>query len=51
MGGLRYGLSTSSFRGVLGTAFHFDRFAGVFWLEMLVDLGGGWLLQQVAEHA
>ena len=24
------------FRGALGTAFHFDRFAGVFWLEMLL---------------
>ena len=21
-------------RGALGTAFHFDRFAGVFWLEI-----------------
>ena len=32
------------FRGALGTAFHFDRFAGVFWLEMLLIVGGGWLL-------
>jgi Ni/Fe-hydrogenase subunit HybB-like protein len=32
------------FRGALGTAFRFDRFAGVFWLEMLLILIGGWLL-------
>ncbi len=32
------------FRGVLGTAFHFDRFAGVFWLEVVLIAGGGWLL-------
>ena len=34
------------FRGQFGTAFHFDRFAGVFWLEMLLVLGGGALLQR-----
>ena len=29
------------FRGALGTAFHFDRFAGVFWLEViLISVGG-----------
>ena len=40
------------FRGVLGTAFHFDRFAGVFWLEMLAVLGGGWLLRKsLSTHA
>jgi len=32
------------FRGALGTAFHFDRFAGVFWLETLLTAGGGWML-------
>ncbi len=32
------------FRGALGTAFRLDRFAGVFWLEMLLIVGGGWLL-------
>lgn len=32
------------FRGALGTAFHFDRFAGVFWLETLLISSGGWLL-------
>ena len=31
-------------RGVLGTAFAFDRFAGVFWLEMLLINGGAWIL-------
>ena len=31
-------------RGALGTAFHFDRFAGVFWLETFLTAGGGWLL-------
>jgi Ni/Fe-hydrogenase subunit HybB-like protein len=31
-------------RGALGTAFHFDRFAGVFWLETLLTAGGAWLL-------
>ena len=34
------------FRGALGTAFHADRFAGVFWLEMLLILIGGWLLRR-----
>ena len=32
------------FRGALGTAFRFDRFAGVFWLEMLLVASGGVLL-------
>ncbi|HET9308466.1 MAG TPA: Ni/Fe-hydrogenase cytochrome b subunit [Candidatus Sulfotelmatobacter sp.] len=32
------------FRGALGTALHVDRFAGVFWLEMLLVAGGGLLL-------
>lgn len=31
-------------RGALGTAFHFDRFAGVFWLETILIAGGGFLL-------
>lgn len=34
------------FRGALFTAFHFDRFAGVFWLEMLLVGIGGWMLRQ-----
>jgi Ni/Fe-hydrogenase subunit HybB-like protein len=34
------------FRGVLGTAFHFDRFAGVFWLEMILVGTGGWMLRR-----
>jgi len=34
------------FRGALGTAFHFDRFAGVFWLEMILISLGGWLLRR-----
>jgi len=33
------------FRGALFTAFHFDRFAGVFWLEVLLIGGGGWMLR------
>ncbi|HKT89482.1 MAG TPA: hypothetical protein VJQ59_13650, partial [Candidatus Sulfotelmatobacter sp.] len=37
------------FRGALGTAFHFDRFAGVFWLETLLIAIGGWLLYQSAK--
>ena len=32
------------FRGALFTAFHFDRFAAVFWLETLLIGTGGWLL-------
>ncbi len=32
------------FRGALGTAFRFDRFAGVFWLETILISAGGWLL-------
>jgi Ni/Fe-hydrogenase subunit HybB-like protein len=32
------------FRGALGTAFAWDRFAGVFWLEMLLINGGAWIL-------
>lgn len=39
------------FRGALGTAFHFDRFAGVFWLEMILISTGGWLLRRaVLQH-
>ncbi len=34
------------FRGAFGTAFHLDRFAAVFWLEILMILGGALLLQQ-----
>ena len=34
------------FRGALGTAFHFDRFAGVFWTETLLIASGGWLLRR-----
>jgi Ni/Fe-hydrogenase subunit HybB-like protein len=34
------------FRGALGTAFHFDRFAAVFWLEMALISYGGWLLRR-----
>lgn len=34
------------FRGALLTAFHFDRFAAVFWLEMLLVSLGGWLLHR-----
>ncbi len=34
------------FREQFGTAFHFDRFAGVFWLEMLMTVGGGVLLHR-----
>jgi Ni/Fe-hydrogenase subunit HybB-like protein len=33
------------FRGALGTAFHFDRFAGVFWLEVFLTSIGGWMLR------
>jgi len=32
------------FRGALGTAFHANRFAGIFWLETLLISYGGWLL-------
>jgi len=32
------------FRGALHTAFHADRFAGVFWLEILLTSTGLWLL-------
>lgn len=39
------------FRGALGTAFRFDRFAGVFWLETILVSYGGWLLvKSVREH-
>jgi Ni/Fe-hydrogenase subunit HybB-like protein len=34
------------FRGALGTAFHADRFAGVFWLETLLVSVGAWLLRR-----
>ena len=36
------------FRGAMGTAFHFDRFAGVFWLEMILIATGGVLLRRAA---
>jgi Ni/Fe-hydrogenase subunit HybB-like protein len=32
------------FRGALGTALQFDRFAGVFWVEMFLIAAGGLLL-------
>ena len=38
------------FRGALGTAFHFDRFAGVFWLEMLLISVGGFLLRGASRN-
>ena len=38
------------FRGALGTAFHFDRFAGVFWLEVLLITAGGVLLWRSAKQ-
>jgi Ni/Fe-hydrogenase subunit HybB-like protein len=38
------------FRGALGTAFHFDRFAGVFWLEMLLVSTGGWMLYRSLQN-
>jgi Ni/Fe-hydrogenase subunit HybB-like protein len=38
------------FRGALGTAFHFDRFAGVFWLETLLIASGGWLLYRSPQN-
>jgi Ni/Fe-hydrogenase subunit HybB-like protein len=38
------------FRGVLGTAFHFDRFAAVFWLEMVLISTGGWLLRRSIQN-
>jgi Ni/Fe-hydrogenase subunit HybB-like protein len=34
------------FRGAFGTAFAFDRFAAVFWLEMLTTVGGAVLLRR-----
>jgi Ni/Fe-hydrogenase subunit HybB-like protein len=34
------------FRGALETAFKVDRFASVFWLEMLLVSVGGWLLRR-----
>jgi Ni/Fe-hydrogenase subunit HybB-like protein len=33
-------------RGALGTAFRFDRFAGIFWVETFLTGYGGWLLWQ-----
>ena len=40
------------FRGAVGTAFHFDRFAGVFWLEAsLVTAGGMLLWKSVQQHS
>jgi len=38
------------FRGALFSAFHFDRFAGVFWLEMLLVGIGSWMLRQSLRH-
>ena len=38
------------FRGALFTAFHFDRFAGVFWLEMALVAAGGYLLRQSLQN-
>jgi len=39
------------FRGALGTAFHFDRFAAVFWFEVVLVLAGGlMLLRSVRTH-
>jgi Ni/Fe-hydrogenase subunit HybB-like protein len=38
------------FRGALGTAFHFDRFAGVFWLEVALISIGGWMLRRSLKH-
>jgi len=38
------------FRGALLTAFHFDRFAGVFWLEMVLIGYGGWLLRRSLQN-
>ena len=39
------------FRRALGTAFHFDRFAGVFWLEIFLTSIGAWLLRRsLATH-
>jgi Ni/Fe-hydrogenase subunit HybB-like protein len=39
------------FRGALGTAFHFDRFAAVFWIEIILISTGGWLLRRaVSDH-
>ncbi len=34
------------FRGALFTAFHFTRYAGIFWIETLLIGYGGWLLFQ-----
>ena len=34
------------FRGSLFTAFHFTRYAGIFWIETLLIGYGGWLLLQ-----
>ena len=46
MAGWAGGFLDIIFRGALGTAFHFDRFAGVFWLETLLIATGGWLLRK-----
>jgi Ni/Fe-hydrogenase subunit HybB-like protein len=45
-GWLGFRLLDILFRGALGTAFHFDRFAGVFWLEMFTVAMGGWMLRR-----
>ena len=34
------------YRGALGTAFRFDRFAGLFWIEMILILVGGIYLRK-----
>lgn len=38
------------FRGALLTAFRFDRFALVFWIEMLMVAGGGFLLRRASQN-
>jgi Ni/Fe-hydrogenase subunit HybB-like protein len=45
-GWLAWRLLDIIFRGALGTAFHFDRFAGVFWLETVLIGTGGWMLRK-----
>ena len=37
-------------RGAFLTAFHFDRFAGVFWLETILITAGGLLLWRSVKH-
>ena len=38
------------FRGSLFTAFHFTRYAGIFWLETFLIAYGGWLLLQCLKN-